>query len=122
MDWHQLKQWLSGMSGLDMDSLHVHAGVLCQVGVALVLRKRLASGWPWLAVAAVVLANEAYDFTYEVWPNRWDQFGESVRDTWNTLLLPTALLLLARYAPGLFHTQEEVESAGDAGEAGGEAE
>jgi hypothetical protein len=118
MDWHQLKQWLSGMSGLDMDSLHVHAGVLCQIGVALVLRKRLASGWPWLAVAAVVLANEAYDFTYEVWPNRWDQFQESIRDTWNTLLLPTALLFLARYAPGLFRAPEGAKSAGDAGEAG----
>jgi hypothetical protein len=118
MDWHQLKEWLSGASGLDMDSLHVHAGVLCQIAVALVLRTRLASPWPWLAVAAVVLANEAYDFTYEVWPDRWEQLGESIRDTWNTLLLPTLLLAVARYAPGLFRAPEAAVSTGDASEAG----
>jgi hypothetical protein len=121
MDWHHLKQWLSAISGLDMDSLHVHAGVLCQIAVALLLGRRLSSRLPWLAVAAVVLANEAYDFTYEVWPDRWQQLGESVRDTWNTLLLPTVLLLVARYLPRLFREPEAAApaSAADPGEAGG---
>ena len=116
MDWHDIKQWLSGASGLDMDSLHVHVGVLAQVAVALVLRRRLSSGWPWLAVAAAVLANEVYDYRYEVWPTREEQFFESVKDVWNTMLLPTVLLILARFVPGLF----AAPSAGDAGETGGE--
>ena len=116
MDWHLVKQWLSGASGLDMDSLHVHAGVLAQVAVALVLRRRLSSGWPWLAVATAVLANEYYDFQYEVWPTREDQFFESVKDVWNTMLLPSVLLLLARFAPGLF----AAALIDDSGEAGGE--
>jgi hypothetical protein len=116
MDWHEIKQWMSGASGLDMDSLHIHVGVLAQVAVAFVLRRRLSSPWPWLAVAAAVLANEVYDFRYEVWPTRQEQFFESVKDGWNTMLLPTVLLLLARFAPGLF----AAPSVGDAGEPGGE--
>jgi hypothetical protein len=115
MDWHDLKEWISGTSGLDMDSLHVHVGVLAQVAVAFVLRRRLSSLWPWLAVAAAVLANEYYDFHYEVWPTREEQFLEGVKDLWNTMLLPTVLLLLARFAPRLF-----AAPLADSGEAGGE--
>jgi hypothetical protein len=130
MDWHQLKEWLSGASGLDMDSLHVHAGVLCQIGLAVLLRRRLSSVLPWLAVAAVVLANEAYDFSYEEWPNRWQQLGESVRDVWNTLLLPSVILLLARYRPGLFGAAaaggpspaDPGQAGAETGEAGGPAD
>ncbi|HZG09330.1 MAG TPA: hypothetical protein VEZ70_10175 [Allosphingosinicella sp.] len=114
MDWHQLKQWLTMASGLDMDALHVHAGVVCQIVVALVLRLRLSSLWPWAAVAAVAFGNEVYDFTYEVWPTREEQFFESVKDVWNTLLVPTLLMLLVRWMPGLF----VAPSAADPGEAG----
>jgi hypothetical protein len=113
MDWHLIKQWLSGASGLDMDSLHVHIGVLAQIAAAVVLRRKLSSVWPWLAVAAAVLANEVYDFRYEKWPTREAQFREGVTDVWNTLLLPTVLLLLARFTPGLFAAR----SAADPGQA-----
>jgi len=123
MDWHEIKQWLSGASGLDMDSLHVHIGVLAQVAVAVLLRRRLSSLWPWLAVAAAVLANEAYDFHYEIWPTREDQFLEGVKDVWNTMLLPTVLMLLARFAPGLFlrPSADAGKTGGERGEAGEEA-
>jgi hypothetical protein len=116
MDWHDIKLWLSGSSGLDMDALHVHFGVLAQVAVALLLRRRLSSLWPWLVVAAVAVGNEVYDYRYEVWPTREEQFLESVKDVWNTMLLPTVLLLLARFLPGLFVKS----SAADAGKASGE--
>lgn len=123
MDWHDYKQWLSAASGLDMDSLHVHIGVLAQVAVAVLLRRRLSSLWPWLAVAAAVLANEVYDFHYDVWPTREEQFLESVKDVWNTMLLPTVLMLLARLAPGLFvrRSADPGKAGGEAGEAGEEA-
>ena len=87
--------------GLDLDALHVHAGVMGQLIAALVLRRSLASPWPWLLVLAAELGNEWWDLTYEIWPTRDEQWAESVRDTWNTMLLPTVLLILARFAPGL---------------------
>lgn len=117
MDWNQVKHWLEAASGLDMDSLHVHAGVLVQVAAALMLRRRLSSPWPWLVSAAIVLANEVYDYHYEIWEDRDAQFAESVQDTWNTLLLPTLLLLLVRFVPGLFCApapEPEPDSAADA--------
>jgi hypothetical protein len=101
MGWYDVKTWLEATSGLDMDALHVHAGVLCQLAAALLLRRPLSSVWPWLVVLVAVAANEAYDMQLEVWPNRDDQVLESIKDAWNTLLLPTLLLLVARFAPWL---------------------
>ena len=116
MDWHQIKVWLSATTGLSMDALHVHAGVICLVAVALLLRRRLSSPWPWLVVAVVVLINEVYDYRYEIWPVREMQRDEAVRDIWNTLLLPTLILLLARFTPSLFREPVEAEpSAPDPG-------
>ena len=104
MDWYQLKLALEIITGLDKDALHVHLGILAQVGVALVMRRSLASPWPWLALLAAVLANEYYDLTYEIWPpeERQRQYLEGVRDLWNTMLVPTLLMLLCRFAPHLF--------------------
>ena len=103
MDWHGVKEWLEAATHLDMDALHVHAGVLLQLLAALLLRRSLASPWPWLVVFAGALANEAYDLHYETWPDpdRARQWAESAKDVVNTMLIPTVLLLLARYAPRL---------------------
>jgi hypothetical protein len=104
MDWYQLKESVEHFTRLDMDALHVHVGILAQIGVALLLRRTLASPWPWLAVLAAAVANEWYDLNYEIWPEaeRERQYMESVRDIWNTMLIPTLLLLLCRFAPRLF--------------------
>jgi hypothetical protein len=66
------------------------------------LRRSMASPWPWLVVVVAVAANEAYDLAYEIWPQRSMQYAEGLKDGWNTLLLPTALMLLARFVPRLF--------------------
>jgi hypothetical protein len=102
MDWHHAKEWLTAASGLDMDALHVHAGVLIQIGAALLLRRRLSSPIPWLIVLAFTAANEIYDYRDEAWPDRAMQRAEGYRDAWNTMLIPTLLMLLARFAPRLF--------------------
>jgi hypothetical protein len=106
MDWHHIKEMLEQGSGLDMDALHVHAGVLGQLAAALLLRRRLSSPLPWLLVLAAILANEVYDFQYDPWPERGRQIGESVKDIWNTMLLPSIILLAARYRPTLFARAE----------------
>ena len=103
MGWYSFKQWLEAASGLDMDALHIHAGLLVQLLAALLLRRSLSSLWPWLVVLAATLANEAYDLHFETWPepDRARQLAEGVKDLLNTMLMPTILLLLARYAPRL---------------------
>jgi hypothetical protein len=119
MDWHQLKEWLVAWTGLDMDALHVHAGLLLLVAAALVTRRPLRSPWPWLVVLAAELANEYYDYSYEIWPTRDEQFAESVRDVWNTMLVPSAVFVIARWFPVLL-VGRGPRSASDPGEAGGE--
>ena len=123
MDWYGVKEWLEYWTGLDMDSLHVHAGVLGQLAAALLLRRSVRSVVPWLLVLAAALANEAYDFQYEIWPDRSAQLDAGVRDVWNTMLLPTVLLVLARFCPRVFTGKpaSKPPSAPDPGEARGEA-
>ena len=48
MDWYDVKQYAERLIGLDMDALHVYAGVLGQILAALVLGRSLASPWPWV--------------------------------------------------------------------------
>jgi hypothetical protein len=101
--WFEVKSALALWSGLDRDSLHIYAAVLIQLGTALLLRHSLASPWPWLAVFAVVLANEAVDLSQFAWdaviPKLfWDAV---ILDIWNSMLLPSLLFLLARFAPKL---------------------
>lgn len=101
MDWFQIKHSVTVWTGLHMDALHVHVGVLSQLLVAAIMRRSLASPWPWLALFAALVANEWFDLAYETWPNRGDQWSESFKDGWNTMLLPTVLMFLSRYVPGL---------------------
>jgi hypothetical protein len=108
MDWYLMKMEVVRATGLNMDALHVHVGVLAQILMALVLRVRLSSPWPWLLLLAATLANEWWDLAYEIWPTRDEQYAESVKDVWNTMLLPTVLLALARWAPGLFGSRPRV--------------
>jgi hypothetical protein len=100
-----------------MDALHVHVGILVQIGVAFVLRQTVASPWPWLAVLVSAVGNEAYDLAYETWPEpeRDRQLTESIRDIWNTMLMPSVLLILARWMPRLFvRPAAEPDGADDA--------
>ncbi len=90
MQWFELKNWLELSTGLDRNSLHIYAGVGVQLTVAFLLRRSVASPIPWLFVAVVALANEYYDhaFVPVALSGHQEIFDETVRDIWNTLLLP----------------------------------
>lgn len=113
MTWYEIKEGLALWSGLSMDALHVHAGILCQIVAALILRRTLASLWPWLVVLAAALANEWSDLSFAVWPDRDLQRAESLRDIWNTMLMPTLLLVIARFTPWLARRPAVAEEAGE---------
>lgn len=91
------------MTRLEKDALHIYAAVTIQIGAALAMRTTLASWRPWLVVAALLAINEYLDMfhgeTEQV--ESWLVAG-AIHDAWNTMLLPTLLMLAARYVPGLF--------------------
>ncbi len=90
------KGWLVDWSGLARDGLHVHIGLLVYFGAALTFRWPLRSWKPWAVALTITLAGEAWDIRDTL------AYGGRVRldcnwqDIWNTMLWPTAILILAR--------------------------
>tara|TARA_R110002033_G_scaffold558_1_gene5271 strand:+ start:82957 stop:83406 length:450 start_codon:yes stop_codon:yes gene_type:complete len=101
MMWLEIKDWLELSTGLDRDSLHIYAGIGVQLTVALCIRRSLASSIPWLFVALAACGNEYYDYMFvsDAAYASGIYADEAVRDIWNTLLLPTLFLLIARRWP-----------------------
>ncbi len=101
MDWFHFKLLVVAVTGLNRDALHVLTGFASVLVVAVMLRRSLASPLPWLILAIAACLNEYYDLRYERWPDLWQQYAASGQDLLTTMLIPTILLLLARFAPGL---------------------
>jgi hypothetical protein len=100
--WHQTKLFIEHAVPIEHDALHVLVGVLLWLVLAVVLRRPLASWWPWLGVLAAILWNESVDLWIERWPDPGQQYGEGARDLMLTMLLPTVLMIAVRIRPDLF--------------------
>ena len=103
MDWMGLKG-LAAELGLAKDALHIYGAVAIQIVSALLLRRSLARWLPWFAVLLAALLIEGGDmwFGEEARIQQW-QIDGAKHDLLNTMVLPTVLLLLVRYAPSLFN-------------------
>ena len=99
MEWYAAKQFVERATALSMDALHVVAGVLLFLGLSLLLRRPVSDPRPWLGLLFVTLLNEAVDLWVEQWPSPGLQFGEATKDIAVTMLLPTVILLTAKYLP-----------------------
>jgi hypothetical protein len=109
LDFVELKQAIEGATGMTQDALHIYGAVLIQLGAAALSRRGVGHPLPWLCVLAVELVNEWADLRFapvvgatELWAG--------LHDIWNTMLLPTVLLLLARTAPWLFRPGRSMRS------------
>jgi hypothetical protein len=100
MDWYQVKLAAIEATGLSRDALHILFGIGGHLLAAIVLRRALASRLPWLCVLVAEALNELWDLNYEDWPDR-PMWPESVQDLWVTMLVPTVVMIVARYFPGL---------------------
>ncbi len=102
MEWLDIKIWLEHTTGFDRDALHIYGAVVIQFCVALFFRRSLASPWPWVAVFVTAIANEYVDYQRagDTEVSKAIFKAEGYKDMWNTMIIPTALLLIARYLPG----------------------
>lgn len=116
MQWIEVKDFLEQLSGLDRDSLHIYAGVGIQLISALTFRRRLASPFPWLLVLVAALANEYNDLSYlpEAERHSAGGYGESISDIWNTISLPTILLVIANIWPNWLVPRPKVDGINSA--------
>ena len=94
--YSQLKEQLGTVTGMSEDLIHVHIGLAIFVLTALLLRKRMRSPIPLIAVAVFELANEAVDYHAGA---GWRPLGSAL-DVVNTLFWPFVLFLLARRGKG----------------------
>ena len=101
MEWYDFKLFMSRTTSLSMDELHLLAGVVALFLFARLFRRTIADVWPWLAVLVLELINEWSDLHFEEWPEPASQYGEAAKDIVLTMILPTLLLLVARYRPRL---------------------
>ena len=99
--WHPVKMGMEHALAFSPDALHVLVGVGLQLVLARLLNTTVACVSPWLVVFALELLNEWSDLTFEIWPNRPMQWGESVKDVLLTMALPTLLLIISRWHPGI---------------------
>jgi len=102
MNWLDMKEVAAALL-LEKDALHIYAAFVIQVIAALLVRRPLSHWLPWLVVLGFALFNESLDMLLgeEASIKPWQMRG-AAHDLVNTMLLPTVLLLLCRYRPGLF--------------------
>lgn len=83
--------------GLAKDALHIYVALIVFFGACLLFKWKAAQWKPWAAVLAVALLGEAWDLRDSLVYHTHVNFPASLHDIWNTMLLPTALMLAARY-------------------------
>jgi hypothetical protein len=101
MQWYQFKLFAEHATSIDMPTLHVLAGVLLQILACVLFRKPISHWVPWVTVLSLEVLNEWSDLHLDPWPDPGMQYGEGFQDLWLTMLLPTVLLIVARYCPRL---------------------
>lgn len=94
--YSELKDQLGDLTGMSEDLVHVHVGLAIFVLTALLLRKRMRSPIPLIAVAVFEFANEAVDYYVR---DGWTPMASAL-DVVNTLFWPVVLFLLARRGKG----------------------
>lgn len=99
--WHPIKMGMEHAFSFSPDVLHVLVGIALQLILARLFGVSVARPTPWLGVLGLELLNEWSDLSFEVWPVRAMQWGESGKDVLLTMALPTVLLALARWYPGV---------------------
>jgi len=102
LSWYEAKMFIEHASVISSDAIHILIGVFIWI-IAAQLSRRALSAWPpWLAVLALTLLNEAVDLSVEHWPSLGMQLGESAKDVFLTMALPTLLMVVLRLRPNLF--------------------
>ncbi len=103
-----MKDALELYTGLSRDALHIYAAVVIQLLSAVVARRSLMHPLPWFCVLLFALLNESIDIFSDAVAEGWE-FRAARHDLWNTMLMPSLLLLTVRYAPTLADNRKVVQ-------------
>ncbi len=83
---------------LAKDALHIYVALMVFFGSCLLLKWKAGQWKPWLAVLVAALIGEAWDIRDSLIYGTPIEFWENWHDVWNTMLVPTILMLAARFS------------------------
>lgn len=96
------RAFLAHSFGFGPNAVHVILAVLVQLLLCALMRTPVSSLWPWIAIEMLVLARTIVTFEPAAWADHDVGYYTNLIGLALSLLLPTMLMLLARYFPRLF--------------------
>jgi thiol:disulfide interchange protein len=94
----QAKTFLVENLHLAKDALHIYVALIVFFGACLLFGWKARDWKPLAAVLLVALLGEAWDIRDRFVQDIRADYPAHIKDLWNTLLAPTAILLLARFS------------------------
>jgi cell shape-determining protein MreD len=91
------KIFLSEVTSLGKDALHIYVGLAVMLLVAIAFKKPLGDWRPIAAVALASVAGEIWDVIDTFSHGRTPKWNANWKDVWNTMFWPTILFGLARF-------------------------
>jgi hypothetical protein len=91
------KIFLSEVTSLGKDALHIYVGLAVMLLVVVALKKPLSDWRPIAAVALASVAGEIWDVIDTFSHGRTPKWNANWKDVWNTMFWPTILFGLARF-------------------------
>ncbi len=107
--FQELKTLIVDHVGLAKDALHVYVALIVFLLACRMFLWSAASWKPWFVVLAVALLGEALDLRHSMISGYTVRLDYHWTDLWNTMLVPTVLVLVARYT-NVFHQRPTLES------------
>nr|WP_298928235.1 hypothetical protein [uncultured Erythrobacter sp.] len=108
--FQSVKLFIAESVELANDALHIYVALFVFLGVCLIFRWKVSNLKPWLIVLVIAVLGEVLDIRdslkngFEIKPDyHWT-------DIWNTMLVPTVLLIAARYT-SIFERPIEFKAA-----------
>ena len=91
------KIFLSEVTSLGKDALHIYVGLAVMLLVMIALKKPLGDWRPIAAVALASVAGEIWDVIDTFSHGGTPKWNANWKDVWNTMFWPTILFGLARF-------------------------
>lgn len=102
LSWYEAKMFLEHSTSVSPDALHVIAGAVIFLACALLFQRPIADVRVWAALLCLNFFNEFVDLWAERWPDPARQYGQGMKDLLLTMVVPTILYLVSRFAPTIF--------------------
>lgn len=83
---------------LASDALHIYLAVFVFLGSCLLFKWKARQWQPWLAALAVALIGELWELRNSLSYDAPARLAANWKDVWNAMLIPTVLMLAARYS------------------------